>query len=84
MNWLNRIVNTDKITAKRLFIIALVLIAGLEVITVNILHLGHGHFWFENLPAFGSGYGFISCLLIIILAKFILAPLLGKKEDYYD
>lgn len=84
MNWLIKIVNTDKPILKKIFIIALVLVAGLEILTVNILHLGHGHFWFENLPAFGSGYGLISCLIIIVLAKFILAPILGKKEDYYD
>lgn len=84
MNWLVRIVNTDKAKLKKVFVIALILIAGLEILTVNILHLGHGHFWFEDLPAFGSGYGFISCLIIIILAKFVLAPMVGKKEDYYE
>jgi len=71
-------------TFKILFYVFLFIIAILEVITVKVLHWGHGYFWFEDIPAFSSGYGFGSCLLIIIAAKFVLAHLVGKKEDYYD
>ena len=69
---------------KKIFYISLILIALLEVVVVYVLNLGHGHFWFENLPAFGSLYGFISCYLIIVVSKFIGHKSLMKKEDYYD
>lgn len=70
--------------AKRLFYICLAVIALSEIIVINVLHLGHGHFWFETLPAFGSIYGFISCILIIVFSKVLGKVWLMKKEDYYD
>ncbi len=69
---------------KRIFYISLILIALIEIAVVYVLHLEHGHFWFENLPAFGSVYGFISCVLIIVVSKFLGKKWLMKKEDYYD
>jgi uncharacterized membrane protein len=69
---------------KRIFYISLVLIAVAEIAVIYVFHLGHGHFFFENLPAFGSVYGFISCVLIIVVSKFLGHMWLMKKEDYYD
>ncbi|MEK6693007.1 MAG: hypothetical protein AABY44_06235 [Nitrospirota bacterium] len=70
--------------AKKIFYICLILIALIEIAVVYLFHLGHGHFWFENLPAFGTTYGFISCILIIVVSKFLGKKWLMKKEDYYD
>ncbi len=70
--------------AKRIFYISLILIVLIEIAVVYVFHLGHGHFWFENLPAFGTIYGFISCVLIIVVSKFLGKKWLMKKEDYYD
>ncbi|HMK44159.1 MAG TPA: hypothetical protein VK445_08490 [Dissulfurispiraceae bacterium] len=69
---------------KRAFVAGVVLIALLEVLVVNVLHLGHGYFWFDGLPAFGSLYGFISSVIIIVIAKFVLYPLVSRKEEHYD
>jgi len=69
---------------KMAFYISLALIALIEIAVVYVFHLGHGYFWFENLPAFGSIYGFISCVLLIIGSKFLAKHWLMKKEDYYD
>ena len=69
---------------KKIFYITLAVIALAEIAVVYVFHLGHGHFRFENLPAFGSIYGFISCVLIIVISKFIGHLWLMKKEDYYD
>ncbi len=71
-------------TVKIIFYISLILIALTEIAVVYVFHLGHGHFRFENLPAFGSIYGFISCVLIIVVSKFIGHHWLMKKEDYYN
>ncbi len=69
---------------KRVFVAGVVLVALLEVLVVNVLHLGHGYFWFDGLPAFGSLFGFISSVIIIIAAKYILYPLISRKEEHYD
>lgn len=86
MNILEKVLeNPGRINVvKKIFYIGIVLIALFEIATIYIFHLGHGHFWFENLPAYGSIFGLISCLLIIAAAKFLGHYLLQKKEDYYD
>jgi hypothetical protein len=60
------------------------MIAVFEVLIVHILHWGHAYFWFDELPAFSSIFGFLSSVIIIVIAKFILAPIVSRKETYYD
>jgi uncharacterized membrane protein len=69
---------------KRLFYLGLALIVLAEVVAPLLFHGGHHHFAFEGWPAFGSLYGLISCVLIIVVSKFIGKRLLMRKEDYYD
>ena len=42
------------------------------------------HFDFEGWPAFGSAYGFVSCVVIILVSKLIGKLWLMRKEDHYD
>ncbi len=44
----------------------------------------HAAFPWDELPGFGAFYGLISCVLIIIISKFVGHLWLMKKEDYYD
>ena len=44
----------------------------------------HGHLPVEEWPGFYAVYGFIACVLLTVFAKYILRPLLMRKEDYYD
>ncbi len=69
---------------RRIFYTGLVLVALGEIAVVYVFHLGHGHFVFENWPAFGSIYGLVSCVLIIVVSKFLGHRGLMKKEDFYD
>ncbi|HTZ17511.1 MAG TPA: hypothetical protein VMB78_03645 [Dissulfurispiraceae bacterium] len=69
---------------RRIFYICLAFIVLGEVAVVYLLHAGHGHFFFEEFPAWGSFYGLISCVLIIVVSKWIGHAFLMKKEDYYD
>ncbi len=57
--------------------------------------LGHSHpphFWFESFPSgeffpklpWGSIYGLVSCITIIIGSKFLGKIWLMRQEDYYD
>ena len=50
----------------------------------NMFHSEHHDFWFDRVWAWGSLYGFISCLAIIIVSKIIGKVWLMRREDYYD
>jgi hypothetical protein len=69
---------------KRIGLASLVVFFVLEILVVNVFHLGHPHFRFENLPGFGSLYGLISCVLIIVVSKLLGKLWLMRREDYYD
>ena len=44
----------------------------------------HGLNYWENVPQFFAAYGLIACILLVLAARFILRPLVKRKEDYYD
>jgi len=43
----------------------------------------HGHAW-DSIPAFYAIYGFVGCVLIIVISKALGKGALQKPEDYYD
>ena len=45
----------------------------------------HRHIYmaWENLPAFYALYGFVACVMLVLLAK-LLRKVVMRKEDYYD
>lgn len=63
---------------------ALAVIAGAEIVLPLIFGHGESHFSFEDFPAWGSLYGFGSCVAIIIVSKIIGKLFLMRREDYYD
>ena len=69
---------------KRWFYVGLVVVALAEVVAPLIFHGGHPHFSFESFPAWGSLYGFVSCVAIIIVSKLIGKAALLRREDHYD
>ena len=68
---------------KRWFYVGLGVIAVAEV-ALPRLFSSHGHFGFEDFPAFGSLYGLVSCVLIIVVSKLIGKLFLMRREDHYD
>lgn len=42
------------------------------------------HFFGDKIPGFWSLFGFIACILIIVVSKWIGHHGLMKDEDYYD
>ena len=54
-----------------------------EAVLPCIFRGGESHFAFEDLPAWGSLYGFVSCVAIIVGSK-LIGKLLVRREDYYD
>ncbi len=66
--------------AKRLAYGALVLL-----IVVDFIIPRHEiHFFGDKIPGFWSLFGFIACVLIIIVSKWIGHMGLMKNENYYD
>ena len=69
---------------KRWFYVVLVVVAAAEIVLPLVVHAGHHHFSFESWPAWGSLYGLISCVAIIVLSKLIGKAWLMRPEDHYD
>ena len=84
---------------KRWFYIGLAAVAVAEIVVLlmlmldhffpawnlaETLHVGHPHVGFEWIPAWGSLYGLASCVVIIVVSKFLGKVWLMRKEDYYD
>jgi hypothetical protein len=44
----------------------------------------HPHFPWEGWLEFYAIYGFVACVALVIAAKYILRPLMKRREDYYD
>ena len=57
-------------------------ICALLVIADFVIHRHIAIEW-ERIPAFYALYGFVACVLLVVLAK-LLRKLVMRKEDYYD
>lgn len=69
---------------KRWFYCSLAIMALAEIILPRVFPGGESHFSFEDFPAWGSLYGLISCVAIILVSKLIGKLWLMRREDYYD
>ena len=69
---------------KRCFYGVLAVVALAEIVLPLIFHDDHAHFAFESFPAWGSFYGLVSCVLIIVVSKLLGKVWLMRREDYYD
>ena len=61
------------------FYILLVIILGAEF----FIHK-HVFFSWETYPFFYATFGFVAFVGLILVAKYILRPIIKRKEDYYD
>ena len=69
---------------KRWCYAGLAIVALAEIVLPRIFGGGESHFAFEEFPAWGSLYGFGSCVAIIVVSKIIGKLWLMRREDYYD
>lgn len=44
----------------------------------------HPYFSWEEFPSFYATYGFVSCVLLVLIAKYALRKIVKRREDYYD
>tara|TARA_B100000959_G_scaffold133453_1_gene139947 strand:- start:13 stop:258 length:246 start_codon:yes stop_codon:yes gene_type:complete len=68
-----------KTVKKFAYIILVLLIAADFIIPRHEIH-----FFGDKIPGFWSLYGFISCVLIIVVSKWLGQHWLVRDEDYYD
>jgi purine-cytosine permease-like protein len=66
---------------KKIGYIALVIV----VVADFLVHRAHAIYIWDKTPGWGALYGFVSCVVIILVSKFIgHQGGIMKKEDYYD
>ena len=86
MTFLEKILE-DPVRLKRLkrsFYVGLAAIALIEAAAPYLFHAEPAEFWFEDLPAWESVYGLISCIVIIVGSKLLGKLWLMRRENYYD
>jgi uncharacterized PurR-regulated membrane protein YhhQ (DUF165 family) len=54
------------------------------VVLVEFFIHKHPYFPWEEWPQFYAVYGFVAFVVLIFVAKYILRPLVKRREDYYD
>lgn len=74
-HWLDEPNNVRLLWRGFLVVLALTVVAGFLVDL-------HPHFEIEGLPGFNAAYGFITCLLMIVVAKG-LGLLVKRPDNYY-
>lgn len=62
----------------RIFYASLVVLLVLDLFVAK-----HPYFGFDGTPSFSAAYGFISCVLLVLIAK-VLRVLLMREENHYD
>lgn len=71
-------------TIKKLKIIFYIILV-IVFISDFLAHRHHPYFIWDKIPGFSAVYGLISCILIVVVSKFIGKQCgIMKKEDYYD
>ncbi len=44
----------------------------------------HAYFGWEDWPEFYAVFGFVACVVLVLVAKYVLRPLVMRDEEYYD
>ena len=53
-------------------------LAKTDVIHPHMIYKWEGYFGFYAI------YGFVACVILVLVSKYILRPLVKREEDYYD
>lgn len=59
-------------------------ISLLLLIAVDLFISKHPYFAWEEYPSFYGAFGLVACILLVLGAKYILRPIVKRKENYYD
>jgi len=67
----------------KLVIWGLFALCGL-LIVIDLFVSVHGEFAWEQATGFYAAYGFVACVLLVLVAKHVLRPAAKRDEDYYE
>jgi len=67
---------------KRLLVIFFTSVAVL--LLVDLVYHRHTIFAWESWFGFYAVFGFVACVVLVIVAKYVLRPIVMRGEDYYD
>jgi len=56
----------------------------LVLLIVEFFLRKHPYFAWEGWLEFYAVFGFVACVVLVVAAKYILRPLVKRREDYYD
>jgi hypothetical protein len=70
-------------TVVRLSLALLALLVVIDAIP-GIIHKEHAHTAAEQFPGFWAVFGFVGCVVLIILSKAFGHAGIMQREDYYD
>lgn len=62
----------------------MLVIMALLVIANFVFPAGYDRFFWESLPGAGAVYGLFSCVVIVVVSKFLGYKFLYRPENYYD
>lgn len=54
------------------------------LVVVDLILTKQPLFPWEGYPSFYATYGFVACVGLVLVAKYILRKMVKRKEDYYD
>ena len=80
--WFDRPENVRKILVGLFF--ACAIFVAVDIVFAVTEFDKHPYFKWEKWPGFYAIYGFVACVLLVLIAKHILRPLVMRSEDYYD
>ena len=70
------------------FFSSVVILLILDVIYLFLvkMHVIHAHmnYKWEGFFGFYAFYGFVACVILVLVSKYVLRPLVKRKEDYYE
>ncbi len=75
-HWLDQRRNVDRLVYGLVAICALLVVA-------DLFYHKHTHFAFEGWFGFFAGFGFVMCVILVLLAK-EMRKIVKRDEDYYD
>jgi len=56
---------------------------GLSILIGFFVSPEHPHFWWEKISVFDVVFGFVGCILLMLIAR-ALGRWVQRDEDYYD
>lgn len=59
-------------------------VLALTVVVDLFLPRHHPHFFWDTIPGFSAVFGFVACILIIVVSKAFGRFWVARSEDYYD